>query len=275
VLAKGLFVGKPGAGIMGRDLYDCTAGDLATRSIASQSLDATVAESTDWLESEGFDVAPVIDGETVVGYAELEDLQDATADDQIGEHTNPVTLEEVISTDATFDEVLSALYEEPFYFLGGRNRLTGILTRADLNTSPAMIHLFDRITLLEERFRDLICDEAPDWKDRVPLDPDIVDGIVERHADARRSNIELDEIHYAQFSTLATIISNIEACWDACGFSSDHRASSQLDDLTKLRNSVAHSQLIVQHTGEGLGKGRTIGTVEQTYMTLTDCLDAL
>jgi uncharacterized protein YciU (UPF0263 family) len=275
VLAKGLFVGKPGAGIMGRDLYDCTAGDLATRSIASQSLDATVAESTDWLESEGFDVAPVIDGETVVGYAELEDLQDATADDQIGEHTNPVTLEEIISTDATFDEVLSALYEAPFYFLGGRNRLTGILTRADLNTSPAMIHLFDRITLLEERFRDLICDEAPDWKDRVPLDPDIVDGIVERHADARRSNIELDEIHYAQFSTLATIISNIEACWDACGFSSDHRASSQLDDLTKLRNSVAHSQLIVQHTGEGLGKGRTIGTVEQTYMTLTDCLDAL
>jgi hypothetical protein len=260
---------------MGRDLYVCTAGDLATRSVASRPPDATVTETTNWLESEGFDVAPVIDGETVVGYVELEDLQDAAAEDQIGEHTNPVTLEEIISTDATFDEVLSALYEAPFYFLGGRNRLTGILTRADLNTSPAMIHLFDRITLLEERFRDLICDEVPDWKDRVPLDPDIVKDIEERHADARRSNIGLDEIHYAQFSTLATIISSIEACWNSCGFSSDHRASSQLDDLTELRNSVAHSQLIVQHTGEGLGKGRTIGKVEQTYTTLIDCLDAL
>jgi hypothetical protein len=260
---------------MGRDLYVCTAGDLATGSVASRPPDATVAATTDWLESEGFDVAPVIDGETVVGYVELEDLQDAAADNQIGEHTNPVTLEEIISTDATFDEVLSALYEAPFYFLGGRNRLTGILTRADLNTSPAMIHLFDRITLLEERFRDLICDEVPDWKDRVPLDPDIVEDIEERHADARRSNIGLDEIHYAQFSTLATIISSIEACWNSCGFSRDHRASSQLDDLTELRNSVAHSQLIVQHTGEGLGKGRTIGKVEQTYTTLMDCLDAL
>jgi uncharacterized protein YciU (UPF0263 family) len=260
---------------MGRDLYVCTAGDLATRSIASQSPDATVAATTDWLESEGYDVAPVIDGETVVGYVELDHLQDAAADDQIAAHTNPVTLEEVISTDATFDEVLSALYESPFYFLGGRNRLTGILTRADLNTSPARIHLFDRITLLEERFRELILDEAPDWKERISLDPNIVEDIEERHADARQSNIELDEIHYAQFSTLATIISNIEVCWDACGFSSDHRASSQLDDLTELRNSVAHSQLIVQHTGEGLGKGRTIGKVEQTYTTLTDCLEAL
>ena len=102
-----------------------------------------------------------------------------------------------------------------------------------------------------------------------------MDDIEERHADARRANIELDEVHYAQFSTLATIVSSIEDCWDACGFSSDHRASSQLDDLTDLRNSVAHSQLIVQHTGEGLGQGRTIGTVEQTYATLTDCLDAL
>lgn len=260
---------------MGRDLYVCTAGDLATRSIASQSPDATVAATTDWLESEGYDVAPIIDGETVMGYVELDHLQDAAADDQIAAHTNPVTLEEIISTDATFDEVLSALYEAPFYFLGGRNRLTGILTRADLNMSPAMIHLFDRITLLEERFRDLILDEALDWKERVPLDPNVVEDIEERHVDARQSNIELDEIHYAQFSTLATIISNIEACWDACDFSSDHRASSQLDDLTELRNCVAHSQLIVQHTGEGLGKGRTIGKVEQTYTTLTDCLDAL
>jgi hypothetical protein len=260
---------------MGRDLYVCTAGDLATRSVASRPPDATVAETTTWLESEGFDVAPVIGGETVVGYVELEDLQDAASDDQIGEHTNPVTLEEIISTDATFDEVLSALYETPFYFLGGRNRLTGILTRADLNTSPAMIHLFDRITLLEGRFRDLIRDEAPDWKDQVLLDPDIVDDIEKRHTDARRANIELDEIDYAQFSTLGTIVSSIEACWETCGFSSDHRASSQLDDLTDLRNSVTHSQLIVQNTGEGLGKGRTIGKVEQTYATLTDCLDAL
>lgn len=102
-----------------------------------------------------------------------------------------------------------------------------------------------------------------------------MDDIKDQHGDAMRANMELDEIHYAHFSTLATIVSSIKDCWNACGFSSDRRALSQLDDLTNLRNSVAHSQPIVQHTGEGLGKGRTIGAVEQTYKTLTECLDAL
>ncbi len=261
---------------MSQDLYRCTANDLATQSIASQSSDTLVTETVDWLEANGFDAAPVLDDEdTVLGYVTLEQLQRAESSTQVVEYTEPITLEEIISTDAAFDEVLSALYDSPFYFLGGQNRLTGILTRADLNTSPASIHLFDRITLLEEQFRDLIGTTAPDWKDCVSLHPDIVEDIEKGYAEAQRSNIGLDEIHYAQFSTLVTIISSIEDCWQACGFESEHRASSQLDDVTDLRNSVAHSQLIVQHTGEGLGNGRTIGHVEQAYTTLTNCLDAL
>lgn len=155
---------------MGRNLYVCTADELATGPVASQPPDATVAETISWLKSTGFDVTPVVDGEAVRGYVELERLQGAPSDDQILDHANPVILEEIIGSDATFDEILTALYEAPFYFLGGRNLLTGILTRADLNTSPAIIHLFDRITLLEQQLRDLILVEAPDWKDRVPLD---------------------------------------------------------------------------------------------------------
>lgn len=181
----------------------------------------------------------------------------------------------MISPDASFEELLSALYAAPVYFLGGQNRLTGILTRADLNTSPATMHLFDRLTLLEERFRTLIQETVPDWKDSVPIDQNVIDDIERRHADAQRANIDLAEIHYAQFSTLTTIISSTDACWRACGFSSDHRASSQLDDLTELRNAVAHAQQLVQNTDGGLGSGRTIGWLEQTYLTLTACLDAL
>ncbi|AWB28729.1 transcriptional regulator [Halococcoides cellulosivorans] len=209
------------------------------------------------------------------GYVVLEELQDAPSTDHIVDHTKPITIGEIVSADATFEEVLLALYEDPFYFLGGQNRLTGILTRADLNTSPARMHLFDRITLLEDQFRKLVLDVAPDWKEQVALNTNVVEDIEERHAEARRSNIELDEIHYAQFSTLATIVSDIEACWKASGFSSDHRASSQLDDLTDLRNAVAHSHQVVQNTEGGFGEGRTIGNVEQIYTTVEGCLESL
>jgi len=49
-----------------------------------------VAETTDRLESEGFDVTLIINRETRVGYTELEDPQDATADDQIRGYMNSV-----------------------------------------------------------------------------------------------------------------------------------------------------------------------------------------
>lgn len=260
---------------MSRDLYDCDAGDLATRSVESLDPDEKVGEVSEWLEEQGFDVAPVVEDQTVVGYVEAESLPKDLPEDPVRAHTNPVTIEEIISSDASFEETLSALYDAPFYFLGGRNQLTGILTRADVNHSPARIHLFDRITLLEERFRALIRDVVPKWKDEVPISPGVVDDIEERHDQAQRSNIDLEEIHYAQFSTLVTIVAEVDECWKACGFNRGHRASSQLDDLTQLRNDVAHSNQIVQNTEGGLGGGRTIGIVEQTYSTLTSCLDSL
>ena len=260
---------------MSRDLYACDAGDLATRSIESLAPDEDVGEASEWLEKRGYDVAPVVENQSVLGYVVADSLPEDPPGDSIRTHTEPITIEEIISSDASFEDILSALYDAPFYFLGGRNQLTGILTRADLNHSPARIHLFDRITLLEERFRDLIRDVAPDWKERVPINPEVVDSIEERHNQARQSNIDLEEIHYAQFSTLATIVAEVDNCWKACGFSRDHRASSQLDDLTQLRNDVAHSNQIVQNTAGGLGQGRTIGTVEQTYSTLVLCLNSL
>lgn len=57
---------------MQRELYACTAGDLATRSVATRAVDTTVGDTLAWLESEGFDVAPVVDGETVLGYVDSE-----------------------------------------------------------------------------------------------------------------------------------------------------------------------------------------------------------
>jgi len=259
---------------MSRDLYACDAGDLATRSIESLDPETGVEEATEWLEEQGYDVAPVMEEQSVAGYVIADSLPTDPPETRVWAHTEPITIEEIISSDASFREVLSALYDAPFYFLGGRNQLKGILTRADMNHSPARIHLFDRLTLLEERFRNLICELAPDWKEQVMINPDVVESIEERHERARRSNIDLEEIHYTQFSTLVTIVTEVEDCWKVCGFTRDHRASSQLDDLVNLRNDVAHSNQIVQNTDGGLGRGRTIGTVEQAYDTLISCLES-
>jgi len=261
---------------MSRQHYHCTAQDLATANPETQSASTAVSTTRQWLRTNGYDVAPVVEDRTPIGYVDLADLTDAPSDDPIADHARPISLDRTISVDATLDEVLSALYEAQFYVLGGQNRVTGILTRADVNKPPATIHLFDRISLLEERFRRLIETHAPDWTETVAIDDDVVDDIEDRHREAREANLELSKIHYAQFSTLVRIVADVEACWDACGFSSAHRAGSQLDDLCGLRNAVAHSNRVLETTNDGLLEaGRTIGTLQQTYRTLESCLAAL
>lgn len=262
---------------MVRELYQCTAGDLATDEVDTQPVGRTVTDAVQWLTEHGYDVSPIVDEGKPAGYVTLEGLSEAPDMDSLSDHSRAITLEEIISTDATFGEALSALYEEPFYFLGGRNRVTGILTRADLNTSPAYIHLYDRLSLMEKAFRDLIAEEAPDWKanDEIDLYQDEIDEIERRFQRAQNANIELDEIHYAQFSTLAKIVSSVEDCWDRSGFRSSGGAERALEDVTSLRNSIAHSNLVIENTGDGLMEGRTVGTLMDAYETIENCLEAL
>ncbi|MGB9955166.1 hypothetical protein ACOZ4B_02060 [Haloferax prahovense] len=77
--------------------------------------------------------------------------------------------------------------------------MTGILTRADLNTSPTRIHLFDRISLLERELRGLIDDVTPDWKEEVYFSDNVDEKIDRLHSEARDANVDLSKIHYARF----------------------------------------------------------------------------
>jgi len=262
---------------MDRELYQCTAGDLATKSVDTVSTEWTVDEAHEWLSENGYDVSPVINSDQPLGYISIEDLAEVPGSESVSEHRRPITLEEIISTNADLGTVLSALYDEGFYFLGGRNQVTGILTRADLNTSPAYIHLYDRLSLFEEELRDLILTEAPDWKENKEIDlyQDEVRDFERRHHQAELANIALEEIHYAQFSTLKKIIAAVEPCWQACGFLNGNVAERDLSDVTDVRNAVAHSNLLIENTGEGLMEGRTVATLLDAHETIEACIEAL
>jgi hypothetical protein len=263
---------------MPRDLYDCTAAELATYSVDSISFDTSPSNAATWLAEHGYDAAPVYNDDDPVGFIYKDDVSTEDNGDTLDASLTPFTIDHIISGDAEFTAVLSALIEAPVYFLGGHNQVRAILTRADLNTAPARIYLFDRITYLEEHLRELILDRAPNWKN-TPIDPDEIDAIEERHADAQAANVALDEIHYAKFSTLETIVTSVEDCWQICEFSSKGSASTDLHKITELRNDVAHANLLVENTDsdEFLSSGRTtenlhyiLETIEQTLAHLQE-----
>lgn len=262
---------------MDRDVYQCTAGDLATRDVTYKMENEETGSVEQTMAEQGYDVAPVHDGDQPIGYIKREGLSTVSDSSPISDHLRRITLDEIISTDATFADVLEALSEDPFYFLGGRNQVTGMLTRADLNTSPAYIHLYDRISLLEGQLREVVRENAPEWMDApaVDLHPETREGIQERYEQAERANIELDPIDYTQFSTLAKVVWSIEDCWQRCDFTSGNSANNYLEDVVDVRNAVAHSNLLVENTEGGLMNGRTVSILLEAYDTIEKCLDAL
>ncbi len=258
---------------MPRDLYDCTAAELSTHSVEHIEHDTAPSDASAWLDENGYDAAPVYADDDPIGFIHKDDVTPDDNGDTLDDHLTPLTIDYMISGDTSFTDVLSALIEQSVYFLGGHNHVTGILTRADLNTAPARIYLFDRITYLEEHLRELILDKKLDWKNS-PVTADELDDIEDRYADAQAANVALDELHYAQFSTLETIVTSVETCWQTCGFSTKGGADSRLHEVTDLRNDVAHANLLVENTdsNEFLSSGRTTENLYNTLETIDDVL---
>jgi hypothetical protein len=261
---------------MPRDLYNCTATELATNAIESLSHDTPPNKAATWLNDNGYDAAPIYKDDDPVGFIHKDDVTTNDDGDTLDDSLTPLTIDHMISGDTAFTTVLSALIEQPVYFLGGHNHVSGILTRADLNTAPARIYLFDRITYLEEHLRELILDKKPDWK-TTPVTTGELDDIEARYEDAQAANVALDELHYAQFSTLETIITSVEACWQTCGFSTKGSADSRLHEVTELRNDVAHANLLVENTdsNEFLSNGRTTENLHNTLETIDQIITNL
>ncbi|GAA0290826.1 MULTISPECIES: CBS domain-containing protein [Halarchaeum] len=261
---------------MPRDLYDCTAAELATKPVEHLPHDTSPSDAAEWLTENGYDAAPVYRDSDPVGFIHEDDVTTDTTGDTLDAYLTPLTITHMISGDAAFPAVLAALIEHSAYFLGGHNHVSGVLTRADLNTAPARMYLFDRITYLEEHLRKLVLMEAPDWK-RTSVTVSEIEAIEERYEDAQAANVALEEIHYAQFSTLETIVTDVEACWQACGFSRDETADARLHDVTELRNDVAHANLLVENTDSDrfLSSGRTTENLHDTLQTITEVLASL
>ncbi|WP_254526144.1 CBS domain-containing protein [Natrinema caseinilyticum] len=261
---------------MPRDLYNCTAAELATHSVEHLDQDTPPSDAAAWLDENGYDAAPVYADDDPIGFLHEDDVTTDDGGNNLENQLTPLTIDYMISGDTSFTDVLSALIEQPVYFLGGHNHVTAILTRADLNTAPARIYLFDRITYLEEHLRELILDKKPDWKN-TPVTADELDDIEDRYEDAQAANVALDELHYAQFSTLETIATSVDACWQTCGFSTKGGADSRLHEVTELRNDVAHANLLVENTdsNEFLSSGRTTENLHNTLETIHDVLSNL
>ena len=242
--------------------HECTASDLATTDLFKIEATDTCDVNHEQLTERGYDVAPVIENDEPLGFVRATDCQETSSSTTVSEHTVTLTLSHLIAPDAAFETVLTALYEQPRYFIASQNNVAGILTRADLNSQAARRHLFTYISLFEHTAREFIRAHVPEWHEETLIDQEKIERTRRKRNAAAANNADLPLIHYAGLSTINTVLTATDQCWKALGFNSDDRASSILDDIRRLRNDVVHSNPIIQSTSrDAVARGPTITQV--------------
>jgi CBS domain-containing protein len=249
--------------------HECPASDLATTDLFKIEATDTCDIAHEQLTERGYDVAPVIEDDGPLGFIHAADCQEASSGATVSEHTVTLRLSHLIAPDAAFETVLTALYEQPRYFIASQNSVAGILTRADLNSQAARRHLFTYISLFEHTARELIHTHVPEWDEETLIDQQKIERTRRKQNAAAANNADLPLIHYASLSTINTVLTATDQCWKALGFNSDDRARTILDDVRQLRNDVVHSNPIIQSTSrDAVARGRTITELLDTYQQL-------
>jgi CBS domain containing-hemolysin-like protein len=73
---------------MPRDLYDCTAAELATHSVEHIEHDTPPSDAAAWLDENGYDATPVYEDHDPIGFLHIDDV---TTDDDGNTLENSLT----------------------------------------------------------------------------------------------------------------------------------------------------------------------------------------
>ena len=148
------------------------------------------------MESHDYDVVGIRKDGVVEGYVGRESLSTGRS----GDYAQPFTPKDLISEAAPLIDVFAALRDSPRVFVTYLDRVTGLVTKGDLQKAPVRMWLFGIISLLEMQLLRLIRACYPDdtW---VPLlsPPRRVGGARRILNDRRTRNEEIDLVDCLQF----------------------------------------------------------------------------
>ena len=190
------------------------------------------------LLARGYDQAPVIDGDQIVGTVRRVDLVGVGT---VGDAYRALQPAELVSADAPVSHLLGWLLATPcLYVLDGR-KITGFVVEADLNRQPARVYYYLLIATLElalaQRLRDWIAgDEA---RLLAAMGPGIAASATARRDGAREVDVDTDLVAYLTFSEIVRLGGKIAAVREQFGYRS--RAKwAEVQGLNELRNAVMH-----------------------------------
>lgn len=194
------------------------------------------------LEAEGFDHAPVTDGETVLGHVGREKLAAAPASVGVGELLEPWSDDAVVDGTTPIGDLLGRLAARPFLFVMENGGVTGFVTISDLNKQPARAYLYLVVAGLEIALADLVRWRYGTDQQRLfdLLGKRDQDAIKSRIGTDRDAGADSDLVSYMGFKNLLRIFEKDASLRSELGRYSQRSWRSATWPLSELRNDVMH-----------------------------------
>ncbi|MGM0904506.1 MAG: hypothetical protein ACQEXB_25840 [Bacillota bacterium] len=221
--------------LLAEDLYQCNLHDSSL--IIKQEM-----------TEKDFDIFGVEDHGKVIGYV----LREKLTDGKIEDNYQPFHSGDLVSDSTSLIELLEILRNKNYLFILEKNRVTKIVTFADLQKQPIRMLAFSLISLLEMLLISLIKEAYPDesWKEKLSEER------LQKAEEMLKFRIEKNEaltlVDNTQLADKGTIVVKTDKLRKQLGFESKTRCKEFFKNIETLRNNTAHAQEEIYHNSEEL-----------------------
>ncbi|WP_042347633.1 CBS domain-containing protein [Bacillus massiliigorillae] len=224
-----------------RNLYEKSITvDILAENIVMFDISLSLQEIIQEAGDKGFDQVAISKEKVVIGYINTLDVQD------IYEPTlhilKPIQHYEMISANTPLSDLIEVLKEHPRLFILDKNKVTKIITVADLQKQPFTMWIFGVINILEMLLVTVIKQHYPnnEWQQylsesRLSLAQQLYDKKVLRNED-------ISLLQCLQIADKMTIVTKNEGLIHELGFSSRTKLLKTFKSIQQVRNSIAHAQ---------------------------------
>lgn len=227
--------------------YEDIAGSIQVRHIQvplelalGYTVDAAAESALEELRARGFDRAPVLDGQALVGLVYANRLVELAG--SIREVVEPIRPEQLVSADAPVSQALGWLQDAPCLFVLSGRRVTGFFVEADLNKQPARLYFYLLVATLETglaaRLRMWMGHDEELLLSAMP--PAVRRRALLARGESRASDTDVDLVAYLTFSDILRIVEHVDDIRTALGSRSRNHWKSIRGPLVELRNAVMH-----------------------------------
>ncbi len=214
--------------------------------LVSYGKQKSYVEAVNNMNAAQFDVAGVVDRTgNILGYIDVKGNPTGVCGDK--NHLHLLDPGRLVTDAMPIAEVGAIVARKRHVFILEKNKVTSIVTRADLQKAPVRMMIFGAITVLEMHLTDVLRREWSDdtWRECDSFTPKQVKAIEDAFQQAQKRNDETDVfgcMNLYDKCLLACASENIVENFQKNGLDD---LESKLVDTRKLRNVVAHGQSLV------------------------------